>query len=222
MRVTTTHVNEGDTFLAPPRDDHSSWPFLLLHAGDATRRPQDISLTFADTATELVGVLIPGYDAIPHRSGAEGAGRGTPSDADHDEALCHDEALWLRYGQAVATAELIQQRILAAAVTNGDFDPAAAPEDALTALLGDKTDVFTGEQWRWNVLLVLIATDYAPFTDVPRPTGRVAYLDPNTETTYLTSLHEAGLVRFLPRQVTARRAPRGTGRRHGDVRRPRR
>ncbi len=213
MRVTTTHVNEGDTFLAPPRDDHSSWPFLLLHAGDATRRPQDISLTFADTATELVGVLIPGYDAIPHRSGAEGAGRGTPSDADHDEAL------WLRYSQAVATAALIQQHILAAAVTNGDFDPAAAPEDALTALLGDKTDVFTVEQWRWNVLLVLIVTDYAPFTDVPRPTGRVAYLDPSTETTYLTSLHEAGLVRFLPRQVTPRR---GTGRRHGDVRRPRR
>jgi len=216
MRVTTNHVTEDDTFRPPPRDDHGAWPFLLLHAGDTTQRPQDISLTFADTATELVGVLIPGYDAIPHRSGAEGAGLRTPSDADHDEAL------WLRYGQAVATAELIQQHILAAAVTNGDFDPAAAPEDALTALLGDKTDVFTGEQWRWNVLLVLIATDYAPFTGVPRPTGRVAYLDPSTETTYLTSLHEAGLVRFLPRQVTPRRAPRSTGRRHGDVRRPRR
>jgi hypothetical protein len=214
MRVTTTHVSEGDTFLAPPRDDHGSWPFLLLHAGDATQRPTDISLTFADTATELVGVLIPGYDAIPHSSGAEGAVRGTPSDADHDEAL------WLRYSQAVATAELIQQHILAAAVINGDFDQAAASEDTLTTMLGGKTVVFTGEHWRWNVLLVLI--DYAPFTDVPRPTGRVAYLDPSTETTYLTSLHEAGLVRFLPRQVTPRQAPRGTGRRHGDVRRPRR
>jgi len=216
MRVTTPYVDEPGTFPAPPHEGHGAWPFLLLHAGDAAQHPTDISLTFADTATELVGVLIPGYDAIPHSSGSNCAGSGTPSDADHDEAL------WLRYGQAVATAALIQQRILAAAVTNGDFDPAAAPEDALTALLGDKTDVFTGEQWRWNVLLVLIATDYAPFTDVPRPTGRVAYLDPNTETTYLTSLHEAGLVRFLPRQVTARRAPRGTGRRHGDVRRPRR
>jgi len=216
MRVTTTHVSEGDTFLAPPRDDHGSWPFLLLHAGDATQRPTDISLTFADTATELVGALIPGYDAIPHSTGSNCAGRGTPSDADHDEAL------WLRYSQAVATAALVQQHILAAAVTNGDFDSAAVPEDALTALLGDKTDVFTGEQWRWNVLLVLISTDYAPFTQRPKPAGRVAYLDPSTETTYLTSLHEAGLVRFLPRQVTPRQAPRGTGRRHGDVRRPRR
>ncbi len=216
MRVTTNHVNEGDTFLAPPRDDHGSWPFLLLHAGDATQHPQDISLTFADTATELVGVLIPGYDAIPHSSGSNCAAPGTPSDADHDEAL------WLRYSQAVSTAALIQQHILAAAVANGDFDSAAAPEDALTTMLGGKTNAFTGEHWRWNVLLVLIVTDYAPFTDVPRPTGRVAYLDPSTETTYLTSLHEAGLVRFLPRQVTPRQAPRGTGRRHGDVRRPRR
>jgi len=212
MRVTTPYVDEPGTFPAPPHDGHGAWPFLLLHAGDAAQHPTDISLTFADTATELVGVLIPGYDTIPAKTG----GVTPASDADHDKAL------WMRYGQAVSTAALIQQHILAAAVTNGDFDPSAAPEDALTALLGAKTNVFEDEQWRWNVLLVLIATDYAPFTQRPKPSGRVAYLDPSTETTYLTSLHEAGLVRFLPQQSTARQAPRGNGRRHGDVRRPRR
>ena len=62
-------------------------------------------------------------------------------------------------------------------------------------------DVFEDEQWRWDVLLVLIATDYAPFTDVARPAGNVVYLDPSTETAHLISLHEAGLVSFLQHQT---------------------
>ncbi len=152
----------------------------------------DEDITYADTATELVGVLIPDYDAIPANSDGD-----TPcSDADHDTAL------WMRYGQAVHTVTVLQESALAAATNNGDFDPAAASEDTLTTMLGGKTVVFTGEQWpEQAVPLYLIATDYAPFTDVPRPAGNVVYLDPSTETAYLISLHEMGLVRFLQHQT---------------------
>jgi len=184
MLVTTHTADETDTLTAPPHEGDDPWPFVLVH--------DDEDITYADSATELVGVLIPDYDAIPANSDGE-----TPcSDADHDTAL------WMRYGQAVHTVTVLQESALAAATNNGDFDPALAGEDTLTTMLGGKTVVFTGEQWpEQAVPLYLIATDYAPFTDVPRPAGNVVYLDPSTETAYLISLHEMGLVRFLQHQT---------------------
>ena len=184
MLVTTHTADETDTLTAPPHEGDDPWPFVLVH--------DDEDITYADSATELVGVLIPDYDAIPANSDGE-----TPcSDADHDTAL------WMRYGQAVHTVTVLQESALAAATNNGDFDPAAASEDTLTTMLGGKTVVFTGVEWpEQAVPLYLIATDYAPFTDVPRPAGNVVYLDPSTETAYLISLHEMGLVRFLQHQT---------------------
>ncbi len=184
MFVTTHSADEADTLTAPPHEGGDPWPFVLLH--------DDAKTTYADTATELVGVLIPGYDTIPAETGGD-----TPaSDADHDKAL------WMRYGQAVNTATVLQESHLAAAVTNGDFDPVAASEDTLTTMLGGKTTVFTGAEWAEQAVpLYLIATDYAPFTDVARPAGNVVYLDPSTETAHLISLHEAGLVSFLQHQA---------------------
>ena len=184
MFVTTHTADEADTLTAPPHEGDDPWPFVLMH--------DDEDITYADTATELVGVLIPDYDAIPANSDGD-----TPcSDADHDTAL------WMRYGQAVHTVTVLQESALAAATNNGDFDPALAGEDTLTTMLGGKTVVFTGEQWpEQAVPLYLIATDYAPFTDVPRPAGNVVYLDPSMETAYLISLHEMGLVRFLQHQT---------------------
>ncbi len=184
MFVTTHTADEADTLTAPPHEGGDPWPFVLLH--------DDAKTTYADTATELVGVLIPGYDTIPAETGGD-----TPaSDADHDKAL------WMRYGQAVNTATVLQESHLAAATNNGDFDPAAASEDTLTTMLGGKTTVFTGAEWAEQAVpLYLIATDYAPFTDVARPAGNVVYLDPSTETAHLISLHEAGLVSFLQHQA---------------------
>ncbi len=184
MIVTTHTADEADTLTAPPHEGGDPWPFVLVH--------DDENITYADSATELVGVLIPGYDAIP----AETGGDIPASDADHDTAL------GMRYDQAVHTVTVLQESHLAAATNNGDFDPALASEDTLTTMLGGKTVVFTGEQWpEQSVPLYLIATDYVPFTDVPRPAGNVVYLDPSMETAYLISLHEVGLVRFLQHQT---------------------
>jgi len=57
MFVTIPTSDEADTLTAPPHEGGDPWPFVLVH--------DDENITYADTATELVGVLIPGYDAIP-------------------------------------------------------------------------------------------------------------------------------------------------------------
>jgi hypothetical protein len=50
---------------------------------------------------------------------------------------------------------------------------------------------------RQAVPMVLIDTDYEPFTPRPRPEGRVIYLRPAQEHDYLASLAEAGLIQYL-------------------------
>ena len=164
----------------PARPDGSPWPLLLVHGGD---------MTGADTAGELLAVLMPGYQNLPD------------DDADHDAAghdeAGHDEALWRRYESAVATASQLQETLLATAAVHGDFDAAQAGEGTLTALLADKTVPTSCTEWRCAVPLVLIDTDYAPFTPRPRPDGRVIYLRPAQEHDYLASLAEAGLIQYL-------------------------
>ena len=87
--------------------------------------------------------------------------------------------------------------LLATAAVHGDFDAAQAGEGTLTALLADKTVPTSCTEWRCAVPLVLIDTDYAPFTPRPRPDGRVIYLRPAQEHDYLASLAEAGLIQYL-------------------------
>lgn len=169
MPATITAAPNIETRL-PVRPDGTPWPLLLVQ-GD--------SVTGADTAGELLAVLIPGYENLP----------------DDDEG--HDEALWRRYESAVATAAELQETLLAAAAVRGDFDAARAGESTLTALLADKTIPCSHTEWRFPVPLVLIDTDYTPFTPRPRPEGRVIYLRPAQEHDYLASLAEAGLIQFL-------------------------
>jgi hypothetical protein len=129
----------GFVFLGP---DGTPWLLLLVHGG---------RVTGADTAAELVSVLIPGYDRLAGvYEGQDDAG--------------NDETLWRRYESAVATAGELQETLLATAAVHGDFDAAHADESDLTALLADKTAPYTEAIWRQTVPLVLIDTDYQPLT----------------------------------------------------------
>src|SRR6478609_281506 len=165
--ATTIAVEPGIEARLPARPDGSPWPLLLVH-GDR--------VTGADTATELLGHLIPGYTDLP------------------DDDAGHDDALWCRYESAVATAGELQETLLAAAAENGDFDAATAGEEVLSGLLSAETALYTGDVWRQAVPLVLIDIDYQPFTSRPRPEGRVIYLRPAQERDYLAPLAEAGVV----------------------------
>lgn len=195
--ITTIPAGDGDELPALYRPDGGDYPFLMLHGEE---------FTGADTRTELVGAMLPGYADLP--------------DSPHGD----DEATQQRWEQAVATATEIQTGLLAGAAATGSFDPADAGEDTLTALLQDKDIPFIGLpvkgagttaadeqgvppvtlQWPDSLPpLVLVATDYAPYTTAPRPHGNVLLLDPHTETTWLDSLAEMGLIRLWVEEPAA-------------------
>jgi hypothetical protein len=168
MPATITATPDAETRL-PTRADGTPWPMLLIH-GDR--------ITGANTVAELLAVLIPGYGDLP------------------DDDAGNDDALWRRYESAIATAGELQETLLAAVAENGDFHARTAGEEVLTALLAAKSTPYTGPAWRQTVPLVLIDTDYQPFTARPRPDGRIIYLRPAQEHDYLASLTEAGLVHY--------------------------
>jgi hypothetical protein len=193
--LTTIPAGDSDELPVLHRPDGGDYPFLMLHGEE---------FTGADSRTELVGAMLPGYADLP------------------DSPQGDDEAIQQRWEQAVATATEIQTGLLAGAAATGGFDPATIGEDALTAMFQDKDVPFTGLpltdpgtaealsaigdqpseppvtlRWPENLPpLVLVATDYAPYTTAPRPHGNVLMLDPHTETTWLDSLATLGLIQM--------------------------
>ncbi|QOD05712.1 hypothetical protein [Pseudarthrobacter sp. BIM B-2242] len=141
------------------------------------------STVFASTRTELTAQLIEGYAEIPE--GEAG----------------NEKALLVRYRSAVDIANTTQGLVAGQASESGQFDPATETEDTLTALFTDKDQKIDEiAEWTHKVPLVLVASGYAPYNSTPRPTGNVLWLDPYTETTYLESLAEIGLIELLVRE----------------------
>lgn len=129
--------------------------------------------TFADTLGELIAAVIPNY----------GAG--------DDES-----AMLARWASLVATVNDVQQ-LHAAAL---GLDPGNETEDALTAIFHDRTQPLprgvVGDRWDHRVPLLLLATDYEPFTDLVPPSGNVTLLDSSTERSYLESLTTLGVAQL--------------------------
>lgn len=138
---------------------------------------------FGHTRTDLTGYLIEGYSEIPE---------GPAGD---------EKALIARYRSAVNVANTTQGLVAGQATESGEFDPATETEDTLTTLFTEKDQKIDEiAEWNHKVPLVLVATGYAPYNSTPRPTGNVLWLDPYTETTYLESLAEIGLIELLVRE----------------------
>lgn len=134
----------------------------------------------ADTRSELLDGLLPGYDA---RTGIRGG----------------DEALWARHEFLSALAAQLGSVLLAEATQAGEVSPADLNEDELNHLLQPGTPgqaPFTGT-WEHSVPLVALRIDYAPFSQVDLPEGNVRFLDASTETTTIDSLVEARLAEFM-------------------------
>ncbi len=178
--VITTGINAP----TPQRDDEASWPLVVAHeASDGEQM-----LTFADTHTEILGALIAGYADIA------------------DTPTGHDQAVISRYEHAVAVATATQGALCAQAGDAGRFDPAGESEEVLTALFTERDRPFVGidrpaggrsYDWQHDVPLVLLDTDYEPYTGRRTPTGRIVWLRPALESSYLDSLAEIGAVRQL-------------------------
>jgi tetratricopeptide (TPR) repeat protein len=152
----------------PKHADGTPFAFYLAREGH---------VVLADTRTELVEDLIEGYADLP------------------DTDAGNDEALYMRYRSVTDVADQIQQIIAAQAVNDGTFDHTVESEDNLTAIFTPCTEKITGfSPWNHVVPLILISTDYAPFTSEPLPQGNIKFLNPFTETTYLDSLNELGVI----------------------------
>lgn len=145
--------------------------FRMTHGGGTTE---------SDTLTALVAALVGGdYADLPQT----------------DEG--NRQALTARWQQSASTANLVQAVVIAAATETGAFDVGSAGEDILTPLFADRArPVDSVDDWSQEVPLVLISTDYAPFTDRTPPTGNVRWINPHTERTYIETLSGLGVVDF--------------------------
>lgn len=178
----TVTVRPGDRVPAGP------WPFAMMH-GEGL-------VTMSCTRTGLLAEVIGGYGELA----------GTAVQTAEDDPL-----LDARYDFAVEAASLLQAGYLAQAERNGAYDlTAETDEDVYLAYARPRDEPFEGvrpgggdrvsHEWDREVPLVLVRTDYDPFTGRPAPSGRVVYLDPATETTMLDTLHAAGLIALMSRE----------------------
>jgi hypothetical protein len=173
----------------PEHDGGDPWPYAVI--------THDGSTHFSDTATELLVMAIPGYPADTTDSNDRG-----------DDGVLHsvesDLALIARYDDLVSYADALQQTFVAGAVEDGLLDLSLLDESILTAMLGERMVPYEPHidglptEWPANLPpLVLVATDYEPFTDRPMPTGNLVWVDPSTELTYLQSLNNIGIITLM-------------------------
>lgn len=155
----------------PRQADGSSFPFALELGA---------TLVFSDSRTDLVGLIIDGYDTIEET-------------ADGDL-----EALIARSSFASRYADSLQQMLVAQAVDDGRLSLNEASQTVLEALFNSRaTHTYQSKSGEWNgpVPLVVSAHLYMPYQDSPPvPKGDVLVIDGFTETTFLDSLSAAGLI----------------------------
>ncbi|KAB1661653.1 hypothetical protein F8O07_07030 [Pseudoclavibacter sp. CFCC 13796] len=129
-----------------------------------------------ESPSDLISGLIPGY-----------------------EALTDDEALEARVDHMEEHADTLQAMLLIglAADQPGDGDPAdPLDKDDRLFLTTPKDQAVTGE-YHGPIDLILTTTQYQPYTDDERPTGRIVWLDPETETSFLTTLAESSDLTYV-------------------------
>lgn len=146
----------------------------------------DGSMVHADTSTEVLDELIPGYERLDE------PGRRTAR-IDHAERL----------------AQATQEARIATAAAAGDLDPTEPEAAGLLLLLRAarsvpivlETEDAPGHPapWLGEPTLVLVTTTYAPHTDAAPVGGNVVWLDPHSEESYLGSLRDTGLFSYWTR-----------------------
>ncbi|WP_168582963.1 hypothetical protein [Gephyromycinifex aptenodytis] len=161
MRIVNHHA--GCCGYLPVKPDGTQWSHVYGLPGGGS--------VHADTPGEILAELIPGY-----------------------EHLDQDQARQARIRHALtAAAQAQDQAIVRAGLSEVD------PEDAALAAvlrldkgapltLADPQRPDESVPWEGGVALVLVATSYAPHTEVAPPAGNVVWIDPDTEQGYLDSL----------------------------------
>lgn len=156
---------------------------------------------YADSVTEIIDATLDGYAELKH---VDENGEAEFFDQGNDLALV------MRYDDLVGYATGLQEQIVKTHIEEREFDPASVSEEVLTALFAEKIVPFEGVplsddpantdmdlSWNLEVPLVLMTSDYSPFTDRMVPDGNIVWLDPTTELTYLRSLDKIGVMKLL-------------------------
>lgn len=165
-------LTETDDVALPPHPAGGTWSYAVVTSSGDT--------LVSDSVTDLVAAGLPGYADL----------------ADDEQGF--DQGLIARYEDLVGHAAAFQRQLVSTAHDTGVVDLQSLDDDTLTALMAERSvPVEDIAEWTCPVPLVLIATDYIPFTDRQASTGNVIMLDPLTEVTYLQSLHKIGVLRFL-------------------------
>lgn len=157
-----------------PIEDQISADTALLGAGEdqfVLQGPADGQLTYGDSRTAIVDQLYP----------------------EHLAAQTAEEKFQVRLDALVQLATIAQTEIATTLDLPDD-------EDFLTALFHDRaTTTLVFDEWDvQGCPLFLIATGYAPYSEIPRPAGEeIVWLDPLNETTFLSALEALGLVELL-------------------------
>lgn len=152
----------------PTKDDNSRYRYEMICQGESTR-------AYADTITDLLAVLIPGY-------------------ADLDEA-----------GQARARVQYAADTLAPLqAVVLSRFDRRTIPAEDLDVLTRPRHEPVVVEEWASTVPLVVMDVDYAPYTEIPAPMSATDHsVNPENliwlragedEDTFMVSLANAGIV----------------------------
>jgi hypothetical protein len=169
--MASRNFTDSNIELALNRDDGTSWYCALLRS--------DGAVVVADSLTELVADIVDDYVFEDTIEGARAS-----LDARYDFAV-----------DVIATRQAFHAFAMSA---EGDFDPAVESEAVLTAIFAEKDQAVVDiEVWGHIMPLLLIATDYAPYTKLAAPTGNVQWVDPATELTLLLSLQELGDVELF-------------------------
>lgn len=162
------------------------WPFLL---------EVNAVTYYADTLSDLVDVFVPGYVEMVHSLEL-----GVLSAADKIHLSMRSRLLEM--------ARERQVEIVKEAVESNGLDPSQLSGDLLVALRQDKEVPFVGLpdgdalslHWDYALPLILIASDYSPFTDLAKPTGHnLIFVDATSERSFLDSASRLGLCKFLIR-----------------------
>lgn len=168
----------------PTKTDGTSWAHGMLYQDAQTG---DLTLAQADTAGELLAVLIDDYPAC-----------SLPG-----ETLVDVDAARIDY--ALRLAQGLQESWLATAVTERGLDLTDVDPVVVDAWFRAK-DVgvdLGGRAWDQVVPLVCLDMAYTPFTDVPAPTGDVVWVRVRTEVDLLESMDALGLIVALRPETNA-------------------
>ncbi|OZB85060.1 MAG: hypothetical protein B7X32_04900 [Microbacterium sp. 13-71-7] len=121
------------------------------------------NVIYADSIAELVDVLLPGH-----------------AEADAASQLV----------SRVEMLEVIASQRQALILADEGID--GFNEDELNIMLATKGEPLDIDAWNPATPLLVLATNYAPYTDVSLPAGTVICLDPRTELTFIAALQALG------------------------------